>query len=381
MSRYFHYHVMYVGMINIMLFVPWILIQHRFNGSISSIALVIPVCTVLSYIAIALFRRFPGMGLPEILLGNTPRAFALLIIFLTAIFWFAAGMLVIYAYAATIQQFFNPDMNPYLFSGLMVVASIWGSSRCTRSVQFTTEIVLLLSAPLIIAILLKALFNRWLDWNAIRVVAGYVRTKPSLISFSAASLVFAGHNTLVVFNRMMPPSAKIRNRWIIPLFCTFFLLVSVFVPIGFHGTVGVSHYIYIWSITADSMVLEYGFVSRVLYIFLLLYTALSLLFAMNTWHTAMELLKSLRKGHKPVVEEYPVKAVNWWINIAFGAAAVGYGMWANERRNEWVSQSWLNIRLFSDIAIVSLLAWLAFRSSRSGYRARASDGGGTSADS
>ncbi|MFC5468359.1 hypothetical protein ACFPPD_06480 [Cohnella suwonensis] len=381
MSRYFHYHVIYVGMINIMLFVPWILIQHRFHGSIASIALVIPLCTLGAYVAIALFGRFPGMGLPEILLGNMPRWLSLPLLFFTAFFWFVAGMLVIYSYSATIQQFFNPDMNPYLFTGLMIAASIWGASRCTRSVQFAMEIILILSAPLIIAILLKALFNKWLDWDAIRVVAGYVRTKPSFISFSAASLVFAGHNTLVVFNRMMPAPSRIRRRWIIPLFCTFFLLVSVFIPIGFHGTVGVSHYIYLWSVTADSMVLEYGFVSRVLYIFLLLYTALSLLFAMNTWHTAMEVVKSMRPGHKPLTEEFPVKPANWWINVVFGAMTIAYGIWANERRNEWVSHGWLNVRLLSDVLTVSLLALFVFRASRSGHRNGKSGGDGATADS
>ena len=47
-------------------------------------------------------------------------------------------------------------------------------------------------------------------------------------------------------------------------------MIPFFVPIGFHGTVGVEDYVYLWSMTADSMMTEYGFINRVLFVFLLL---------------------------------------------------------------------------------------------------------------
>ncbi|RED64072.1 hypothetical protein [Cohnella lupini] len=364
MSRYFYYHVIYVGLINVMLFVPWTLVQHRFDGAVSAMAIAVVLGTFVAYATTSLYLRFPQKSLPDILNSLLPRWLALTINLLASTLWILAGILVIYSYSATIQQFFNPDMNPYLFLLLMTAAGVWGASRCTRSVQFAQEIMLLISAPLIIMILFKAVFNPWLDWDAIRVTAGYIRTPPSFVSLCAATFVFAGYNTLAVFNRLLPQGTQIRYRWIIPLFCTFFLLVSFFVPIGFHGTVGVAQYLYIWSVTADSMIMEYGFVYRVLYIFLLLYTALSLMFAMNTWHTAMEFLKACRPKYKPDPDEYPTPKINWLINIGFAALTFAYAIWTNEQRNQLVNQFWLIARTFSDITSVVLLSFLVWKTTR-----------------
>ncbi|TFE30659.1 hypothetical protein [Cohnella luojiensis] len=364
MSRYFYYHVIYVGLINIMLFVPWTLVHYRFNGAVSGMAIAAVAGTFLAYLTTSLYLRFPGMSLPDIVNSYLPRGFAVFLNLIGASLWVVAGILVIYSYSSTIQQFFNPDMNPYLFLLLMTAAGVWGASRSTRSVQFAQEIMLLISAPLIIMILFKAIFSPWLDWDAIRVTAGYVRTPPSFISFCAATFVFAGYNTLAVFNRLLPPGTQIRHRWIIPLVCSFFLLVSFFVPIGFHGTVGVAEYLYIWSVTADSMIMEYGFVYRVLYVFLLLYTALSLMFAMNTWHTAMEFIKACHPRHKPKPDQFPVSPANWWINLAFAGLTFGYALWTNEQRNQWVNQNWLIARTFSDVLAAVILGWLAVKAAR-----------------
>jgi hypothetical protein len=364
MARYFYYHVIYVGMINVMLFVPLTLVQHRFNGAVSSMAIAIVIGTLFSYLTISFILRFPGKGFPEIIKSHFPHGVAVVILILAALIWFMAGMLVIYTYSANLQQFFNPDMNPYLFMLLMTLAGVWGASRCTRSVQFTHEILMLLCTPLILMFLFKAIFSPWLDWDAIRVTAGYVRTTPSFLSLCASTFVFSGYNSLGIFNRLLPAQSKIKYRWIIPLFCTFFLLVSFFIPIGFHGSVGVANYFYIWSVTADSMIMEYGFVYRVLYIFLLLYTILSLMFAMNTWHTAMEFIKACHTKHKPQTDQTPVPAANWWITLSFVVLTFAYTIWTNEQRNQGVHQYWLVTRMFIDLSTTVLLGWLAYRSRR-----------------
>lgn len=364
MYRYFYYHVIYVGLINIMIFVPWTLLQHRFNGAVSAIGIAIVYGTALAYLTTFLFSKFPGLGLADILKAYLPRGLSVLLNLIGAAIWCLAGVLVVYAYSTTIQQFFNPDMNPYLFLSLMTLAGVWGSSRSTRTIQFAQEILLLICAPLIIMILLKAVFSPWLDWNAIRVTAGYVTNPPSFVAFCAASFVFAGCNTLAVVNRLLPAEARIRFKWIIPIFCTFFLLVSFFIPIGFHGTVAVGEYLYVWSVTADSMIMEYGFVYRVLFLFLLLYTALSLMFAMNTWHTAMEFVKACHPKSKPQPDQYPVGPANWWISAVFGVLTIAYALWSNEERNQMVNQNWLIAQVFTDLLTVLLLSGFAFRKKR-----------------
>ncbi|TVX97311.1 hypothetical protein [Cohnella terricola] len=364
MSRYFYYHVLYVGLINIMIFVPWTLFQNRFHGAVSAMAIAIVIGTIMAWTTTSLFLRFPEMALSDIVKAYFPRGIALIVNVIGAIIWGFAGILVVYAYSSTIQQFFNPDMNPYLFLLLMTAAGVWGATRCSRTIQFAHEVLMLLCTPLILMILFKAIFSPWLDWDAIRVSLGYVRTRPSLNSLSAALFVFAGYNTLVIFNRLIPANTKIRQRWIIPVFCSFFLFVSFFIPIGFHGTVGVADYLYVWSITSDSMIMQYGFVYRVLYVFLLLYTALSLMFTMNTWHTAMEFIKACHPRYTPQPDQYPVKAVNWWITISFAVLTFAYAAWANDQRNQLTYQSWLIVRSISEVVVLLILVWCFFVSRR-----------------
>lgn len=47
MNRYYYYSFLYVLLINIMMFVPNILIQNRFTGGVSSMLLAIPFGTML----------------------------------------------------------------------------------------------------------------------------------------------------------------------------------------------------------------------------------------------------------------------------------------------------------------------------------------------
>lgn len=365
MNRYFYYHIIYVGMMNVMLFVPHILVRDRFNGALPGMLIAIVVGSGIAIAATSCFEQFPGMGLPDIFNRFLPRAFAVYLNFQTALLWFSAGLLVIYTYTRTTRMFFFPDMNEQLSLLLMLGASIWGASRSTRTVQFVHEIMLLLCAPLLLLIIFKAIFSPWLNWNAIRVAAGYVMTKPSLSSMAAATFLFTGYLSLAVFNRLHPKGFKFRHRWFIPLFGTFFLAVTYFIPIGFHGTVGVMNYVFLWSMTADSMVLEYGFINRVLYIFLLLYMNLSLMFVMNSWHAAIEIAKACwPRRYPPDLDSANVPRINWLLAMLFVALTTIYSLWATEERNLVITELWLMILFCTELVLLTLLIAIVWKEKR-----------------
>ncbi|MBO9604592.1 MAG: hypothetical protein J7639_01505 [Paenibacillaceae bacterium] len=359
MSRYTYYHVLYVGMINIMMFVPYLLIRDRFNGAVSGMLVAVVVASALSLTAMVCFERFPGLGFPEICDCFMPRWLTNVLNCYAALFvWVPAGVIVIYSYAETARMFFYPDMNKFLNLLLLVGAAVWASSRSTRTVQFIQEIVILTSAPLLLLFLIKAVFNEHMDWHAIRYVAGYVRKPPSFVSIAAATFLFSGYLSLVVFNRLHVKGFRFRFKWIVPLFGLCFLAITFFVPIGFHGTVAVQDYVYLWSMTADSMALQYGFIDRVLYFFLLLFVGLSLLFVMNTWHIAIMLFRHTLTRFTDV-EETQNSGFNAWVAIALGVIAFVYMYFTNTERNQKVSEWWIYIRFFTEIVFSFVMIYCA----------------------
>ncbi|WP_249863486.1 hypothetical protein [Paenibacillus konkukensis] len=359
---------------NVMLFVPHILIRDRFHGAVMSLIIAIVCGTTVSIVTAGCFQRFPGLGLPEIFYRYFPKGLAIALIALTALSWMSGGILVVYSFTRTMGMFFNPEMNEFLFLFIMVVACIFAGSRSSRSVQFSLEILLLLTAPLGLFILYKAVTDHWVSWDAMRVVAGYVHQAPTFKSIAAATFLFSGYLNLSLFNRLNPPGFKLKHRWVIPIVGVIFAFYTFFIPIGFHGTMAVEQYVFLWSITADSMIMQYGFVQRVLFTFLIVFSFLSLMFVMNTFHSAMEFFKSCSPRHRPKAEEMPVPKANWIYCAVFGVLSFIYCFWANEQKNQWATEWWLMIRFCVEVFLMLLLLIIVFLA-RKDPNVRAAKGG------
>ncbi|NOV04695.1 hypothetical protein [Paenibacillus planticolens] len=361
MSRYTYYHVLYVGMINIMMFVPTMLIRDRFQGAISGMLIAMVIGSVIAYVMMASFEKFPGLGFPEICDRYIPRWLTVTLSLMAGLLiWLPAGTIVIFAFSETVRMFFYPDMNPYLNLFLMVSAGVWASSRSTRSVQFIHEIMMLIISPLLLLFLIKAIVNDSFNWDAVRYVAGYVNKPPSFVSMASATFLFSGHFSLFLLNRLHVEGFRFRFRWIVPLFGCFFLLVTFFVPIGFHGTVGVGDYVYLWSMTADSMIMEYGFINRVLFVFLLLFTGLSLLFVMNTWHTTIMLIRySINRS--VALEEDPVPNMNKWLALGAGILSFVFMRFVSLEMNQVISETWLVARFFMEFLFLFMMLYFVWR--------------------
>lgn len=354
---------------NIMLFVPHILVKDRFDGAVMSILIGIALGSFIAIVNAWCFRQFPGLGLPEILDRYLPKAFSLPLIVLAAFTWMTGGILVVYSFTRTMGIFFNPEMNEYLFLFIMVLACIFAGSRSSRSVQFSLEVLLILAAPLGLFILFKATTNDLVEWDAMRVIAGYVRNPPSIHSVAAATFLFSGYLNLQIFNRLNVLGLKLKHLWLIPILGASFAFFTFFIPIGFHGTMAADQYVYLWSVTADSMVLKYGFVQRVLFLFLTVFSIMSLMFVMNTFHYAMEMFKACAVHYKAKTEESPVPAANWILCFVFGVLSFIYAFWTDDLKNQWTTQCWLLFRFgFEWLAMIVLLLAVLISRRRTGSR-------------
>ncbi|WP_141504104.1 GerAB/ArcD/ProY family transporter [Paenibacillus luteus] len=352
MNRYVFYNFIMVSFINLLLFVPHILIEARFNGAVSSMIVGTVIGTILVYMYTSAMARYPGKGLPEILKQHFPQWLVSICMFCSAVMWWFATSIVVVAYAILINRFFNPDANSIIILSMLIIACGYAATRSTLSVMFVLEIGLIVNAPVIIFILFKAVRSTQLNFDSIRVVANYVTAMPTLSAVAAASFIFTGYINLSLFNRLLPPNFRFKFRWVYPVFGITIMLITFFVPIGFHGTEAVNQYTYIWSVTADSLIMQYGFIERVLFLFLIVFLNLTLVYTMCGWHQAMEFIKCCFRNYKPEIDSPKTPVANYVIVGIFAMLTMLYLVLTNEKINMFITSYWLVARMFVEFIIV-----------------------------
>ncbi|MFC6605288.1 hypothetical protein ACFQDF_33295 [Ectobacillus funiculus] len=158
---------------------------------------------------------------------------------------------------------------------------------------YTIETVLVFNIPLVFIIMIKAYTSEGMEWDFVKESVMYIYHIPSYSAFSAALFPSIGAGNLIIFNRVF--TKKQRITWpqlgLIFFILTGNLATTYFVPIGYSGFEYIDRILYPWVRTSDAMRLDFGFVERVLFIFLTLYLAVSFLSILMHWHVVIELLK------------------------------------------------------------------------------------------
>ncbi|MFS0638014.1 GerAB/ArcD/ProY family transporter [Mesobacillus foraminis] len=295
MSRYFFYLV-FVNMIaNVVASVPKILISHREDGAIVSMILSFFSGLVFCYIVTRFFNLFPGQGLPELTRKYLPRWVSFPVLLLVAGSWYIAGLITLVTFSFLLKRFLTPDMPlPWITSTFLLFLT-YGILMKSRSVLYTIEFVLLCCLPIIFVITLKAYTTPELRWDFIKEAVMHIYHVPDFSAFSASTYLLLGGFNLIIFNRLFKREQHInwKNMLFIGLAGGASLVTTYFVPIGINGFESIGGIVYPWITTSDALRLEFFVVERVLYIFLLLYLAISFLSVLIHWHVTLELLKSI----------------------------------------------------------------------------------------
>ncbi|RJX41466.1 hypothetical protein D3P09_05695 [Paenibacillus pinisoli] len=349
MNRYFFYNFMLVSLMNLMLFVPHILVKNRYSGGVSALIAAPVIGAILMYMFTSAMARYPGLGYPEILKKYCPRWLVSLTSVYFAIMWWFSSTIVVVAYAVLINRFFNPDANTTVILIMMVLAAAYAASRSTLTIAFIIEIGIIVNAPIILFIMFKMVRSPQLNFDSIRVIANYVTVMPTVITLAAATLIFTGYIHLALFNRLFPPNFRFKHLYVYPILGFIILLITFFVPIGFHGTEGVDRYIYLWAVTSDSLIMQYGFIERVIFLFLIVFLNLTLVYTMSGWHLGMEYIKSCFKACKPEIDSPKAPKANYIILAVFATATVLYLIFTNEKINYLITSYWLVLRMFTEI--------------------------------
>ncbi|QHW30612.1 GerAB/ArcD/ProY family transporter [Paenibacillus rhizovicinus] len=353
MNRYFYYNVLLLGLINLALFVPHTLIQYRYTGALMSMACAAVSGTVLAILFTHVMKTFPGKGIPEILSLYIPKYASIPFLLVWALTWLSASSLSLNTFSVLINRFFNPDTSSMIVLIVMCLTCMYGATRSLLTIIFVLEIGLIFSAPIILFVFFKAIHNKNMEWDAIRTVIQYWKQMPRIKPFAAASFAFTGYINFFMMNRLLSPNFRLRFRWLIPVICSLALLISFFVPIGIHGTEESANYLYIWSVTSDTLIMTYGFIERVIFVFLLMYLVMTLIFASIGWLMAMEMVKSCLPKAKPDIDPSRTPRSNWIIVSFFAAMTVAYANWISEKENFEITTYWIVIR--SGVEIFSVL--------------------------
>ncbi|WP_244163251.1 GerAB/ArcD/ProY family transporter [Paenibacillus pectinilyticus] len=285
--------------INSILYVPRILITERYKGAIMSLILGTLIGSILLYLFTAALMKYPGKGLPEIFKLSLSKYIYVPLLLLYSVLAFIAGGLVLINFAFIISRYLNPETPSYILLLLFVIVVCFGAMQSSKTVLYTAEIVLLLSLPLLFFLILKALTNKHMNVDAIRVILDYTWMLPSWKSLSVSTYAFVGYLHLSIFNRAFTNVNSIKYRWLMPIFGFGMLLMTFMIPIGTLGTDGVNDYIFTWVSTAEAIQMKYAFIDHVVYMFLLLFLSITFLYTMVTWHVASQTISSCFSRKKP----------------------------------------------------------------------------------
>lgn len=290
-SRYFYCLFLMNSLINIINFTPRELIDTRFDGAQSSILVAVVTGTLFIYLFTKVINKFPGKGLPEIFASALPRLLASPLILIYAVLWYLAGALILLSFVDITLRFVSPDTHPTaVLLGFLAVVCL-----CSRidslSLLYGLEVTLGITLPLILYTTVKAVVNPNFSWDAVLQMMTYSLHPPDMNSIAAATFTFSGYINMAIFNRVFH-GLKLKHVWILSLEGLLVLLVTFYVPIGYHGTVGVERHVYTWFTTADSISIEAFLVERMLYVFYFAYSTLALVSAVIQWHVGKELFLS-----------------------------------------------------------------------------------------
>ncbi|WP_269432463.1 GerAB/ArcD/ProY family transporter [Gordoniibacillus kamchatkensis] len=344
-------------LVNTIIYVPNILFAHRHNSALTGMLLSVVIGSCLAVIFSKAMMNKQGQGLPELLTQHLPLWIKGVVLIYLGFMWFAAGSIVLIVYSIILKRFIIEDINLEVLIILLMSVVVWSASKPTKTILYLLEIVMVINVPLVSIILFKALSSKYMNWYGIwNIASDNVMKLPNLDVVAAATYLFTGYINQAIFNREFDGRFCPKHLWAIPFLGLTILSTTFFIPIGFHGTEGVGHFVYPWVSTADSLRMEFGFVERVVYLFLLLYLSLTLIFVTVTWHVGYRLIESISQ------KQFPIRSWSLKPIVVFGSfmlITIFLAYFLNEKQHLILGTYWLRLRFWSELGLVLYVYYLS----------------------
>ncbi|WP_281887673.1 hypothetical protein [Paenibacillus sp. YYML68] len=346
-------------LVQVIVFVPSILLQERFTGGFLAIPGGIIVGTALVLLFVWSMNQFPGQGLPE-MMQHTSAWYRIPLLLFMALMWFSAGLITMISITDITIRFINVETpgTSMIVTLTLFISIILFIHRSEHVISFV-EVVLVFSMPLIFIIFFQALRNENLQWPAIMEVATHIQHLPSYQAIAASSYMFTGYTNLIIFNRLNSKPIPMKWLWFAPVLGIVNLLTSFCIPVGLHGADGVTDYTYPWVITADSLRIEYGPIERLTSIFLLLYIGVSTISILIHWHVMLQLLYAVFRTQDPKSLQHRRLTV-----VTLALLTVAAYFTEKSVRAYYIfdiAEVWMQIRLGAEFILVGVVLYLAMR--------------------
>ncbi|GHH96797.1 GerAB/ArcD/ProY family transporter [Neobacillus kokaensis] len=345
MNRYYLYLILLNMLINVIMFVPKILIEYRYNGAVMGTLIAIPIGFSLNVLFTKAITKFPEKGFPEIFARSRKRWIINLLFGIISFAAFTAGLISLLGFVDILRRFVNPEMSFMYLLSVFLAGILLITKLSTERVMYLLEIVLFLNTPLILFIIFKAFTSDYLVWDSILEVGTHLFTKPSLKAIAAASYIFAGYTNLIIFNRIIKGKIKGWNFIMVFFLGLFNLFTTFFIPIGFHGSDGAQEYLYPWISTSDSLRLVYSPIERVIFLFLIFYMGITLMSVSVHWHLSYELIKGTYKESKKK---------DWAVLAVFACISVACALFFHTLLLNKITVHWMLSRFGLEIIVVGL---------------------------
>ncbi|AYB47615.1 GerAB/ArcD/ProY family transporter [Paenibacillus lautus] len=366
-NKYFYYLFLLNATINLINYVPRILITDRFDGALMSILVSIPVGTLIMFGFIKLIQKFPGQGLPEIFQSVMPIWISGILLVLYGLGWYFSSVITLVSFVDITTRYISPDVSPYIvLMGFLAVVAL--SARLdSESILYGLEMILYITVPLIAYMSWRVFSNPYFSWDAVRQIITHAWNMPNYGTVAAATYIFTGYVNMVVFNRIFN-QFRVRYIWAIVAVSIVTLLVSIFAPIGILGAAGAGGHVYPAFSTIDALRIRYFIIERMIYVFYVAYMCLSLVNSIIHWHVGKELIlggfgftgdagKSMDKKRK----------IEWWVLVLFSLITFGTSLIVNQYILNDMAIVFLDVRFAGEFLLIALLfyaVWMKRRKRR-----------------
>ncbi|KOR76182.1 GerAB/ArcD/ProY family transporter [Paenibacillus solani] len=360
-NKYFYYLFLLNATINLINYVPRILITDRFDGALMSIAVSIPIGTLLMFTFVKLIQKFPGQGLPEIFRSVMPKWISGVLLVLYGFAWYFSSVITLISFVDITSRYISPDVSPFIvLSGFLIVVAL--SARLdSESILYGLEMILYMTVPIIAYMCWRVFSSPYFSWDAVRQVITHAWNMPNYKSIAAATYVYTGYINMVVFNRIFH-KFKFRHVWVIVVVSMLTLLISVFAPIGILGAAGAGAHVYPAFSAIDSLRIRYFIIERMIYIFYVVYMSLSLVNSIIHWHVGKELILGGFGFKSDQTESVDKKRkVEWWVLILFSLVVFVLSLFINQYILNDMAIVFLDIRFAGELLLIALLFFAVWK--------------------
>ncbi|REB11126.1 hypothetical protein DVB69_01120 [Sporosarcina sp. BI001-red] len=326
MSRFLYYLIFMNMLAVIMTPVPRLLLLRSGDGALSAILLSIVAGVLFTYITVSFFLQFPGQDFIQLLKKHTSNWVRIPVTLFFAFMWFVAGIITLVMTVFLLITFLTPEMSIYTITLSILITVFFGVLLKSKSVLFTLEIVFIIMIPLFVLMFFKLFTSSELDLDQVRLAITHINTLPDYTSFTSSTFMFMGSANLIIYNKYFKEKHHISKGALVAITCLgIFLIINAYlIPIGYSGFDKVHQLMFPWTSSVDAVRMKFGFIERVVFIFMFLFVTISFISMIVHWHVAYKLVLSVfrlkilqvqQQNYTPFLIAFVFCVIGMWITI------------------------------------------------------------------